>query len=129
MSNDPVVDAVTAVADQEFGFMERGELASLLGLLASDAVFFPPNDSPKTGNAVGPWLQDFMNRAIVHFRHDEVVTHGEWAVLRTSFQWRVVPRSGEEATARRGTTLRMFRRDAAGAWRLAREIWNTYAES
>ena len=109
--------------------MERGELAPLLGLLASDVVFFPPNDSPKAGDAVAPWLGDFMTRAIVQFQeytHDEVVASGDWALLRTSFRWRVVPRSGGDAPLRLGTTMRLFRRDAAGDWRLAREIWNTY---
>lgn len=129
MVEEAVSEAVIVVADQEFRRMEAGELEPLLELLADDVLFLPPNDAPKSGEAVAPWLGEFLRGFRVRFldqRHDEILAHGDWAVLRTSFRWRVAPRAGGDALARCGTTVRTFRREADGAWRLAREIWNTY---
>jgi ketosteroid isomerase-like protein len=127
--NEPLAQAVCAVADEEFRVMESGDVAGFLTLLAPDTLFLPPNDSPKVGAAVGPWIADFLKDFRVHFqahKHEEIITLGEWTVLRTSFRWSVIPRTGGDALVRLGNTVRFFRRDDAGSWRLAREIWNTY---
>jgi ketosteroid isomerase-like protein len=121
--------AVTAVADDEFRAMETGDVAALARLLAPDAIFFPPNEPPKSGATVAPWLGDFLRAFAVRFEerhHDDVLLADGWAVLRTGFRWKVTPRSGGAAIDRRGNTVRVFRQDAAGAWRLSREIWTTY---
>jgi ketosteroid isomerase-like protein len=121
--------AVYAVADEEFHVMESGNAAAFVALLAPDAIFLPPNDSPKEGAAVGPWMAEFLEGFKVHFQereHEEIVMLGEWAVLRTSFRWSVVPRTEGDALVRFGNTVRFFRRGRTGSWRLAREIWNTY---
>ncbi len=121
--------AVEAVADEEFQAMERGDTAGFLRLLAPDAVFFPPNESPISGPAVGPWIGEFLSRYTVRFeqhRHEDVLLADRWAVLCTGFRWRVVPQDGGDAIVRLGNTVRLFRQNDTGAWQLAREIWNTY---
>jgi ketosteroid isomerase-like protein len=124
--------AVRAVADEELRAMESGDLAGFLKLLADDAVFFPPNSPPVAGAAVAPWIGEFLEAYRVTFetfRHEELLFLGEWAVLRTSFRWKVVSRTGQDSFLRLGTTVRTFRRTRTSVWRLAREIWNTYALS
>lgn len=121
--------AVEAVADEEFQTMERGDTPGFLRLLAPDAVFFPPNEPPKSGAAVEPWIGEFLTQYTVRFeqhRHEDVVLGDRWAVLSTSFRWRVTPRDGGDAIIRLGNTVRLFRHSDLGAWQLAREIWSTY---
>jgi ketosteroid isomerase-like protein len=121
--------AVQAVADDEFRAMASGDVAAFLRILAPDVVFFPPNEAPKSGPGVAPWIGEFLRGYTVEFqqhRHDDVLLADTWALLRTSFSWRVAPRAGGDAVVRLGNTVRLFRRDDAGAWQLAREIWTTY---
>jgi ketosteroid isomerase-like protein len=120
---------VKAVADEEFGAMATGDVAAFLRLLAPDAVFFPPNEPPKSGAAVAPWIGEFLGGYTVEFQqhhHEDVLLGERWAVLRTAFQWSVAPRRGGETLVRLGNTVRLFRQDDTGSWRLAREIWTTY---
>jgi ketosteroid isomerase-like protein len=121
--------ALLAAADEEFRAMASGDVPAFLRILAPDVVFFPPNDSPKSGLGVAPWIGEFLKGYTVEFQqhnHDDVFLADTWAVLRTSFRWRVCPRAGGDAVVRSGNTVRLFRRHEAGAWQLAREIWTTY---
>jgi ketosteroid isomerase-like protein len=123
--------AVQAVADEEFRAMASGDVAAFLRLLAADVVFLPPNEAPKSGSAVAPWIEEFLRGYTVEFQlhhHDDVFLAGSWALLRTSFRWRVAPRAAGDALVRLGSTVRLFRQDA-GVWKLAREIWATYPTS
>jgi ketosteroid isomerase-like protein len=121
--------AVQAVADEEFQAMAIGDVSAFLRLLAPDAAFFPPNETPKSGSAVAGWIGEFLRGYAVEFlqsHHDEVWLADTWAVLRTSFRWRVAPRAGGDAFVRSGNTVRLFGKGDTGAWRLVREIWATY---
>ena len=121
--------AVESVADEEFRAMAAGDVGAFLRILAPDVVFFPPNEPPKSGSAVAPWIGQFLSGYTVEFQerhHDEVLLGHEWALLRTSFRWRVAPRAGGDAFVRLGNTVRLLRQDARGTWQLAREIWTTY---
>jgi ketosteroid isomerase-like protein len=125
-----ISEAVETVADEEFRVMEAGDVSRFLDLVTDDVIFFPPNSSPKTGDAVAPWIAEFLQGYTVAFqerRHDELLTSDDWAVLRTSFRWRVAPRAGGDGFVRRGNTVRVFRRAGNGSWQLAREIWNTFS--
>jgi ketosteroid isomerase-like protein len=120
---------VKAIADEEFQAMARGDVASFLGLLAPDVAFFPPNTPPKSGSAVEPWIAEFLADFSVEFQqcqHHETLLGAGWAELRTAFRWKVTPRRGGEAVVRMGNTVRLFRQDESGTWKLAREIWTTY---
>ena len=120
---------VRGAADEEFRAMACGDVAAFLNLLSPDVVFFPPNEAPRSGSAVAPWIGQFLSGYTVEFlnhRHDECLLAEGWALLRTSFKWRVTRRVGGEDFVRQGNTMRVFRQDASGAWLLTREIWTTY---
>lgn len=124
-----VAAAVEAVADEEFRSMARGDVTAFLGILAPDVLFFPPNEPPRSGAGVGPWIAEFLGSHTVEFQehhHDEVLLGQDWALLRTRFRWRVVPRNGGDGFVRLGNTVRVFRQGESGAWQLAREIWTTH---
>jgi ketosteroid isomerase-like protein len=120
---------VPGVADEEFRAMACGDVAAFLSLLSPDVVFFPPNEAPRSGSAVAPWIGQFLSGYTVEFlsyRHDECFLAEGRALLRTSFKWRVTPRAGGEDFVRQGNSMRVFRQDETGAWLLTREIWTTY---
>jgi ketosteroid isomerase-like protein len=124
-----VAAEVQGVADDEFRAMASGDVAAFLDLLSPDVVFFPPNEAPRSGSAVAPWIGQFLSGYTVEFlrhRHDECFLAEGQALLRTSFKWRVTPRAGGEDLVRQGNTMRVFRQDETGAWRLTREIWTIY---
>jgi ketosteroid isomerase-like protein len=129
VTTDVAASAVKAVADEEFAAMAKGDVTAFLGLLAPDVMFFPPNEPPKFGSAVAPWIREFLSGYRVEFQqhqHDDVLLTDHWALLRTGFRWRVAPRAGGDALVRLGNTVRLFQQDDSGAWQLAREIWTTY---
>jgi ketosteroid isomerase-like protein len=126
---DRVTAMVQDVADEEFRAMAHADVAAFLKLLSPDVVFFPPNEAPRSGSAVAPWIGQFLSGYTVEFlshRHDECLLAEGRALLRTSFKWRVTPRAGGEHFIRLGNTVRVFRQDETGAWLLTREIWTTY---
>jgi ketosteroid isomerase-like protein len=85
-------EAVCALADEEFRAMESADVPAFMALLAPDVLFLPPNDRPKEGGGVAPWIREFLKGFGVVFQgrsHEELLRLGEWAVLRTSFRWRV----------------------------------------
>ena len=109
--------------------MAAGDLDGFLRVLTPDVVFFPPNVAPKSGAEVEPWIREFLNDYAVEFQehhHDEVLVAAQWALLRTSFRWKVGHRASGDGSIRLGNTVRVFRQDSANSWRLAREIWTTY---
>ena len=57
--------------------------------------------------------------------NDEVVVAGDWAWMRGHFTTELTPRSGEPTRRESGKHLVIWRRDPDGAWRAARDIWNT----
>jgi ketosteroid isomerase-like protein len=53
-------EAVCALADEEFRAMESADVPAFMALLAPDVLFLPPNDRPKEGGGVAPWIREFL---------------------------------------------------------------------
>ena len=120
-------DAIIELVDHEVAAMRVGDIDQYVALLTDDAVLFPPNVLPKAGVELRQWLGEFLQRVRVEwlsFVHDEVGVSGDLGYHVYSYTWRTIPKGRGDATIGSGKGVHIVRRDATGAWRIAREIWN-----
>ncbi len=118
---------VLAVASAEPKVIAQADADRYLELLADDAVYLPPNAAAKTGSELRSWLSQFVRDASVEwleYQDGATTISGDLAVHDYSYVWRVTPRKGGEATIGRGKGVQVLSRQADGAWKLLRNIWN-----
>jgi ketosteroid isomerase-like protein len=111
----------------------RNDTTKVLGLFAADAVLMPPGAKPVTGlDAIRAywWPSDGSHTRITSFTHTiaEVGGGGGFAFVRgTGTAGSTYTGKGERAVARstRSADLILYSRDAAGHWRVTRQMWST----
>jgi ketosteroid isomerase-like protein len=118
---------VIAATDEEAAAIEGGDFIRYLAVLTDDALFMPPNSPAKAGEELRAWLRDFVDRYRVKYlklTHDETVVEGDLAYHRFVYGWKVTPKAGGDTAVGHGKGMHILRRQADGAWKIAREIWN-----
>jgi ketosteroid isomerase-like protein len=116
-----------AVTDEEAAAIRAGDIARYLAILSDDALFLPPNSKPMGGGELREWLRDFVERFTIEWRsfvHEDAVVVGDLAYHRYSYSWTVTPKSGGEPTLAHGKGMHILRRQADGARKMSRNIWN-----
>lgn len=104
----------------------REDAAALARLYTSDAVFMPPGRPELAGRAkIRSLFQTQFERfeADYEFEIREIVVSGDWAFRRGAYTVRATLPDGSERTVR-DKFLDVWRREADGRWRIARDIWN-----
>jgi len=122
------IRSVAALIDREIKAMETGDPGAALALLHDEAVFLPPNQAPKDGEALRQWLGKFIQRFDVqwlNFEHRETVVTGEFAFHRYDYTWKVTPKDGGESSFSHGKGIHVLKRTAEGDWKIYYEIWNS----
>jgi uncharacterized protein (TIGR02246 family) len=101
-----------------------GELNQLLGFMADDVVFLQPGQPPMRGKET---FATGFRAALQHFRIDssseiqEIQVVADWAYCWTNLSVTLTPLQAGAPVRRSGYTLTIFRRQADGAWVLARD--------
>ena len=124
--------SVRMVAGEEAAAIEAGDSKRYLSLLAPDALFMPPDSSPKSGHDLREWLREFVGQKNVEYlklTDDETVVEGCLAYHRFTYRWKLTPKAGGEARMGCGKGIHILRRQPDGAWKIAREIWNATPDS
>ena len=101
-----------------------GEVETVLGLMAEDAVFLGTGRPPMHGrSAFESGLRKLLATHRIESTGDvqEVEVSGDWACCWTELTVRIVPKSGGDAPTRRGSALSIFRKQAGGSWVLVRD--------
>ena len=101
-----------------------GDVDTVLGFIAEDAVFLVAGGNPMRGrNAFAAGLRSVLASDRIESSGEvvEVKVSGELAYCWTTLDVAITPRSGGDATRRSGSSLSIFRKDASGAWRLFRD--------
>jgi conserved hypothetical protein len=102
---------------------QSGDTATILSPMTNDVVFMVPGQEPfgrevfeATANHLGAaGLQiDGINDVV------ELQIEGNWAFTRNRINLSITPAAGEPMQ-RAGYTLTLFRREADGRWRVARD--------
>lgn len=97
----------------------RGDLAALAQLIARDHVTLAPDQPPVIGrDACLAIMSDVLGRFSVTEEHGPTRTEVDsmLAYQRGDFTVTLVPRIGGETVVRSGKYLRIYRRQADGAW-------------
>lgn len=119
--------AILDTIDREVAAMAQGDVDAFDGVLAADAVFLPPNTETKGGVDLRTWVGEFLKDFDVEwlrFEHGDVATDGGMGFHTYEYEWRLTPRGGGAPTIGRGKGLHVLRRQADGAWKILREVWN-----
>ena len=76
--------------------------------------------------AVRSWTQDLVNQFAIQLtiNSEEVEVFGDWAFVRTTYTTALTPKAGGEVVEERGKNIWIWKREADGSWKLARNIWN-----
>jgi uncharacterized protein (TIGR02246 family) len=111
------------VIDTWFTASRTGDLAKVLTLMSDDVVFLVPGRPAMRGKAA---FAAASEGAAAAFDIDgsseiqEIQVAGDWAYVWSELSVRMTPRTGGQASERRGPTLSIFRKEE-GRWVLARD--------
>lgn len=123
------MESIRKVTERIVTAMNEGDIQSFFAVISDDAVFFPPNEPPKSGNELRNWMNNFLNQHNVHFDSyvdEEIVLAGDLAINHYSYEWTVTPKAGGESMIGQGHGIRVLKLQADGSWKIGREIWSIY---
>jgi ketosteroid isomerase-like protein len=106
--------------------INSNNLDQLLGMLTDDVVFLSAHEPVMVGKAaVKSWLEAYLKAYKTHWEKPvhEFVVNGDWAFERYSYKSTDRPLSGGPVVEDTGWGLLIYRRDADGKWRVARDAW------
>ena len=127
-ARQPVVDDAGAHAAHEnyVSAINSNNLDSLLGMVTDDVVFMSANEPVMVGKSVvRPWVQGYFAAFKTHWDKpvQEFVVNGEWAYERYTYKSTDSSLTGGATAEDTGWGLVIYRHDADGKWRVARDAW------
>ena len=120
--------AVAALLQQEVTAVTTGD--TVLAYMADDIVLMPPNEPAMVGvPAARAWFAGFARqfRASISYGNKTVLFSGDHAVEQYAATLTLTPVAGGEPMTETLKGLHVYRRDASGAWKMVRDIWNSDA--
>jgi uncharacterized protein (TIGR02246 family) len=103
--------------------------ADLAALFADDGIGYPPNAPAAVGKAtVQSWYQAVFDQFKVDLRSVDVVeieAAGNWGFASGTFAITLRPKSGGEPIEDTGNWLTIVKREADGAWKIYRDMFNS----
>jgi uncharacterized protein (TIGR02246 family) len=101
---------------------QKGDLHTVLGLMADDVIFMLPGQNPFGKEA---FAASFKVLTGVRFEASsdikEIKVLDDWAYLRNYLEVTMTPRDGGASVRRSGYTLTILRKESDGRWLLARD--------
>src|SRR5688500_9698260 len=99
----------------------EGDNETVLTLMTDDVLFLTAGRPPFGKEAFASTTEQRGDTKVEgNSEIEELVVAGEWAWMRSRIEVAMTPPGGE-AQRRSGHTLTIFRKDADGRWRLARD--------
>ncbi|PWU09441.1 MAG: DUF4440 domain-containing protein [Verrucomicrobia bacterium] len=119
MNNDE--QAIRELVSNWLDATKRGDVDTVLGLMADDVVFMVPGQEPFGKEAFAAGGESLKGMSIDGTSEiQEIKVLGDWAWIRQRLHVAMTPPGGEQKLLS-GYTLSIFRREADGKWRLARD--------
>jgi uncharacterized protein (TIGR02246 family) len=122
------LEAIHTVREAHVASLNAGDADTWVSLFSDDGVQMPPNAPANVGrDLIGPWSRAFLGvfRSAFALSVEEVRMAGDWAFERGTYRITLTPKAGGEAIQDRGKYITIYQRQPGGAWRIARDIWNT----
>lgn len=108
--------------------VNSGDAEAWADCFTDDGVQMPPYFAANTGNAaIRGWCKGFMSMFGSQFSLtvEEVQVADEWAFERGLYEITLTPKAGGGPMKDKGKYITLYRRLADGAWKMARDIWNS----
>jgi len=107
-----------AIVDKDFD--------TLIALYTDDAIVLPPNAAKVQGRAaVLEWMKAFPTIADAKLMIEEINGYGDLAFVRGAYFMTLMPEGAPEPIQDRGKFIEIRRKQADGAWLMARDIFNS----
>lgn len=122
------LEAIDRVRDAHVAALNAGDAEAWVAQFTDDGVQMPPNAPANVGRTmIGSWSQVFLAQFRLQFALavDEVRVLGEWAFERGGYKINLTPKAGGEPIQDIGKYITVYERQPAGAWKIARDIWNS----
>ena len=106
--------------------INSNNLDTLTAMFTDDVVFMAPGSPPIVGKAaVRDWCAGYLDAFITHWDKTsvEMVVDGDHAWERYSYRSTDTPRAGGDPVSGTGWGLVIYRREADGVWRVARDAF------
>jgi uncharacterized protein (TIGR02246 family) len=126
--SDSDLEAIDGVRVAHIAALNAGDAQAWVAQFTDDAVQMPPNAPENVGRSkIASWSRAFLDQFRVHFALavDEVRVLEEWAFERGSYSIRLTSKAGGHPMQDIGKYLTIYQRKPGGAWRMARDIWNS----
>ena len=113
--------------------INSNDLERFNATITDDIVYLPPNSPALVGKAaVSEWVKGYLEAYRTVWTKDslEFVVDADWAYERYRYKSVDTPRTdgpaaGTPVATDTGNGINIYRRDASGAWRVARDAWAT----
>ena len=131
-SRNDDIDAIKQLAaDWRAGWL-AGDADALLALYDEAPVLMPQDQPAVTGkNAIRSLYQSVLNE--FHFQSEstlmEVEASGDWGYFWSTYTLTAMPKAGGKPIESTGKSVFIVKREAGGAWKIARLIDNSDGES
>jgi uncharacterized protein (TIGR02246 family) len=131
-ANDPaaVRQEIEAANARFKDAMAMGDTAAMLANYADDAVIMGPGEPMARGReALAKAFQGMLSQFTIKdatVNTEDVMVGGDLAVETGTFQWTVVPKTGQgNEVVTKGKYLTAWKQQADGSWKIVRDINNT----
>ena len=120
-----------AATDAFHQALRTNDEAALFTHVADDVVMIPPGEPVVLGAAaMREWYAGFLSvyrTSSLTLSEKEVFVGGDWAVEIGAYHWGLAPVDGSATVVDVGHYMQLWRWQADGQWKFAREIWNSAA--
>jgi uncharacterized protein (TIGR02246 family) len=113
--------AIRELVDKWLDASRKGDLDTVLGLMADDVIFMVPGKGPfgkETFAANNREMKDTHIQAVSDIKEIQVL--GDWAWMRNHLEVTITPPGGE-AIVHAGYVLTILRKKPDGSWVIARD--------
>ncbi len=120
--------AIDRVRDDHVAALNAGDADKWVAQFAEDGVQMPPNAPANFGkNMIKTWSQGMLGNFHTTFdlNVDEVRVLDDWAFECGGYSIKLDPIAGGRTIEDTGKYITVYQKNADGAWRMARDIWNS----
>lgn len=109
--------------------LRTNDSATFMSFIDDSVLLMPPGEPAVHGkDGLARWYSGFLSQyktSSLTLNDREVIVGGDWAVELGSYAWSLTPAAGGAEIVDRGNYMQVWKKQADGQWRFAREIWNS----
>lgn len=127
VATDADITAINEMFKQATLACRKGDAELYLSHFTEDVVVMATEFPALIGKAeLSPAIEGLFGifNLELPYTVEEVEVLGDWAVVRSSFQYSMTLKEGGETTTRAGKELDVFKRHSDNSWKIYKQCWN-----